>query len=204
MCTDFLCEISIIRKKYIAAGYPLRFIDSVIRNFEKEHEDLLIPFWLFDERIFMPISLPFSPENEKFAKRFLEKLDGYTHFAYKFVIMWQTRNIKSLFNLKDKVEHVSNVIYHGICSCTEEYIGETDRNASIRWKEHSKPNHNSLPAKHLAQNPNHRFTWKIIRHAFKRKSKRKILEAFYISKLKPSINNQLDIHKLLLFRNGIS
>ena len=202
--SNFGLELRNIRKKYLDAGYPIRFISSVIRNFETESYEYIIPPWLFDERLFLPISLPYSPENEAFSKRFMEKLNYHTNFAYKFVIIWQTRNIKSLFGLKDKVEHVSNIIYQGICTCKEDYIGESDRNAQIRWNEHNKPTHNSLPAKHLKDNPDHKFEWKVMRLAPKRKSKRKILESFYISKFKPTINNQLDVRKLLLFKNGIS
>ena len=204
IASNFHLEIRIIRKKYLKAGYPLKFINSIIRNFESDSFEFIIPPGLFDERLFFPLTLPYSPENERFSKRFLEKLNSFTVFLYKFVIIWQTRNIKSLFNLKDKVDHVSNIIYFGLCTCEEDYIGETDRNSQIRWKEQNKPTHNSLPAKHLLQNPNHAFSWKVIRRAPKSRSKRKIMESFYITKFKPSINNQLDIRKLLLFKNGIS
>ena len=38
-----------------------------------------------------------------------------------------------LFNNKDKVKHYSCVIYHGICSCGADCIGEMIRNSEIRW-----------------------------------------------------------------------
>ena len=46
---------------------------------------------------------------------------------YSFVKIWKTRGIRSLFNLKDKVSHVSSVVYEGKCNCSENYIGETGR-----------------------------------------------------------------------------
>ena len=55
------------------------------------------------------------------------------------IALWSTRNIKSLFPLKDKVVHRSCVIYEGKCSCGLSYIGETKRNNEVRWKEHVNP-----------------------------------------------------------------
>ena len=51
-------------------------------------------------------------------------------------LVWKTRNIRSLFNLKDKANHVSSVVYEGKCNCGENYIGETGRNVTKRWDEH--------------------------------------------------------------------
>lgn len=48
------------------------------------------------------------------------------------------QKIQSLFNDKDDVLHYSCVIYGGVCSCGVDHIGETVRNANIRWKEHDK------------------------------------------------------------------
>ena len=35
------------------------------------------------------------------------------------------------------MSHVSSVVYEGKCNCGENYIGETGRNVTIRWGEHS-------------------------------------------------------------------
>ena len=106
--------------------------------------------------------------------------------------------------MKDKVRHPSNVIYKGECSCKAVYIGETTRNAETRWKEHNSDSGRSEPSKHLIENPDHSFTWKVISKAPSFARKRKILEAYFIMTLKPSINDQKDIKKLQLFRNGIT
>ena len=58
----------------------------------------------------------------------------------------------SLFPIKDKVCHISCVIYQGICSYGATYIQETIRNASIHWSEHNNINGNSEPTKHIAAN----------------------------------------------------
>ena len=42
--------------------------------------------------------------------------------------MWQTRKKESIFKLKDKITHLSHVIYQGKRTCGQTYIGETARN----------------------------------------------------------------------------
>ena len=53
--------------------------------------------------------------------------------------------------MKDKASHVSSVVYEGKCNCGKNYIGETGRNVTVRWDEHSDIGKNSEPAKHLNQ-----------------------------------------------------
>ena len=55
------------------------------------------------------------------------------------------------------MQHLSCVIYKGICSYGETYIGETIRNCKIRWDEHDNVNTNSEHAKHLAKNIEHKL-----------------------------------------------
>ena len=205
--TNLEQEIENIETKYEKAAYPKRFIQSVVNEFKKKEEstnedDMIIPKWLFDERIFLPIKIPFCGKNEYYAKRFLERLNYFTNEAYKPLIIWQTRKIRSLFSVKDKIIHTSNVIYEGTCTCLKKYIGETDRNNSTRWNEHNDPNHKSDPAKHIKDNIEHHFQWKILRITNYKTRKRRILEALYIAKFQPKINNQLEMHKLQLFKYG--
>ena len=62
----------------------------------------------------------------------------------------------------------------------------------------------SEPSKHVLNNVGHAFTWKIIANAPLNDRERKMLEAFFIMKTKPKINDQLDIRFLRLFKNGIT
>ena len=172
----------------------------------QEEEEDIIPKWLFDDRKSFVIKLRFCPQNEEISKTFLRKLEEYTRDKYKFVIIWNTRNIRSLFPLKNRVEHISCVVYEGTCSCGEVYIGETDRIADIRFHEHNTPSpkQNSDPAKHLIANPTHTFTWKVLTSAPRNYHRRKILESYFIAKMKPMINIQQTPRVLFLFRNGIT
>ena len=87
----------------------------------------------------------FSKRNEKVGKTFISKLNNFTGFKHIFIVLWQTRQIKSLFNLKDKNTHRSHVVYKGDCSCGVDYIGETRRNVEVRIDEHSNPSNDSEP-----------------------------------------------------------
>ena len=211
VASNFDHEIVRIKEKYKNVGFPSRFVDAVIRDFQKvpgaDEEESIIPNWLFDERSDFYIRIPFSPKNEQISKTFLNKLNEYTNDKYTFKVIWNTRNIRSLFPLKDRVDHMSCVIYEGKCSCGEAYIGETIRITDIRWGEHTHPSPSSTltdPAKHIVVNPTHTFTWKVLTRAPKQKLKRLILEAFFIAKNKPKINVQTKPKMLLLYRNGIT
>ena len=204
--SDFEIELKRIRQKFHDVGYPNRFVESVIRDFicDVDDDELIIPDWFFDDRVTKYIRLPFCESNEKLSKLFLQRLNTFTKDKFKFLIVWETRKIRSLFPLKDKVKHRSCVIYEGICSCGDKYIGETVRIAETRFHEHNNPEKNSEPSKHLRENPTHSFQWSIITSAPCVPRKRKFLEAFYYAKYKPVINDQLMSRKLLLFRHGIT
>ena len=130
---DFDKELRRIKTNFLHAGYPVNFINDTFFRFNEENEELLIPKWLFDETKLVVIRLPFAPRNEKFSKRFISKLQTFTNRKVRFNIIWNTRKIQSLFNNKDKVQHLSCVIYKGVCSCGTDYIGEAIRNVKIRW-----------------------------------------------------------------------
>ena len=63
------------------------------------------------------------------------------------VITWKTRNIRSLFPLKEKSDDKLSLIINGDCSCGSRCIGEAKRNAEVRWNEHNNPTKSSEPTK---------------------------------------------------------
>ena len=83
-------------------------------------------------------------------------------------------------------------------------MGETDRCAHLRTDEHENVKKVSEPAKHLKANAGHSFTWKILSNAPNIQGKRKILEALFIAKFKPALNEQIKSTKLKLFPNGVT
>ena len=56
------------------------------------------------------------------------------------------------------MENEKYTIYKGNCSCGSRYIGETERNAEVRWNKHKNPTKSSEPSKHLRNNIIHCFT----------------------------------------------
>ena len=130
------------------------------------------------------------------------------------MVIWKTSKIRSCFPLKDRVTHKCSVVYKGICSCGAIYIGETKRCQDVRFEEHDSPTGTSEPSKHLriengktnenVQSPIHEFEWSTLTRASPFLKKRKILEGLIIAKWKPTLNEQVIHHKLLLFRNGIT
>ncbi len=208
--SNFSDEVTRIKEKFKNVGFPMRFIESVIRDFQKmpnADDENIVPEWLFDERSDFYIRIPFCPKNEEISRTFLQKLNDFTKEKYIFKIVWNTRSIRSLFPLKDRVDHVSCVIYQGTCSCDEIYIGETVRITTIRWNEHTNPSPSATltdPVKHVLENPTHTFAWNVLARAPQNRLKRQIMEAYFIAKLNPKINVQINPRLLLLFRNGIT
>ena len=152
------------------------------------------------------LRIPFCEKNEKIAGHFLQKLKDFTGNDYRFSILWQMRKIKTLFKLKDQVQHKANVVYRGIGvnHPDETYIGETSQIATLRWDQHEDPSHNSAPSKYLQENPGEHFRWEILTTTSSNWLKRKIHEAHFIRKNNPSLNKQVEHKKLLLFRNGVT
>ena len=96
----------------------------------------------------------------------------------------------------------AGVVYYLKCLiCNEdsdmEYIGETSRLLKERLKEHMNANSKSEVSKHIREkhilSTINDWEIRILAHE-KDNLKRKILEAFYISKLNPKINNSKGMH----------
>ena len=90
------------------------------------------------------------------------------------------------------------------CSCSANYISETKRNVETQWNEQENPNKDSEPAKHQRKFPDHKFDWKILLTAPTNAKLCTILESSMIALKQPSLNEQLDFDKLILFRNGVT
>ena len=118
----------------------------------------------------------------------------FTKDRFEVAIKWEIRQVKTLFSLKQKSIHPSCMIYKGTCSCGDTcscgktYIGQTKRNASIRWEEHNDPTNKSQPAKHLKNNFHHVFNWVTLCKAPENYKVIRNLEALYIASLKPTLN----------------
>ena len=85
---------------------------------------------------------------------------------------------------------LSYVVYRGVCSCGADDIGETIRNDKIRWSEHeSEIDKNSECFKHLHKHLSHGFHWLVLSIASRIAFKQKLLEAYFIIIMVPSLNS---------------
>ena len=167
---------------------------------------LIPPYFFPDEKSpYIMIRIPYSTKNEDDATRFLEKLKVFTQYKYEFAITWETKKVRQLFSLKEVKSYPACKIYEGTCNqCGVKYIGETERNVRTRWNEHQISTNKSEPARHIRNNIDHDFSWKILCNAPSKTRERKNLEASFIALLKPSLNEQVDFKVLTLFRNGVT
>ena len=202
-------EVDKIHKKFVTAGFPERFVSSVISKFNNpvsiDEDDMLIPPYFFDDPIpFILVEIPFCPENERLSKHFIRKFKSFFDTDCTVVVKWSTRKIRTLFRLKSKNPHPSCKVYEGTCSCGDIYIGETKRNVEVRWSEHDDLKGKSEPAKHLSKNPDHKFSWRVLMSAPQNQRVRRNLEASLVALHRPKLNNQLETKKLTLFRYGVT
>ena len=210
IASTFPEEIPTIKQKFLSADYPLRFVNSVIKQFNEKcngntQDHYIIPPDYFDvPKTLVLADIPYCARNETLPKRFIKKFHEFTNNSYGIRIKWITKTVKQLFKLKSKNPHPSCVIYEGVCVCEQTYIGETRRNVELRWEEHENISKDSEPAKHLKENLSHKFTCKILFAAPENIQIRKILEAFEIVLKRPSLHEQIESKKLFLFRNGVT
>ena len=199
-------DMYMTRTEREVADYPYRFINSVINNFHKKSDgtdDHIIPPGFFDiPKKVVLVDVPYCPKNEEFSKCFMKKFDVFTDNKYDIRIKLTTKKVKQLFKFKSRNPHPSCLIYKGICCCQESCIGETVRNVEIRWQEYEDTQ--KEPAKHLKNNPTHSFTEKVLLPASSIRRITENIEASMTALKRPSLNEQVESKKLLLFRNGVA
>ena len=104
------------------ADYPLRFINSVVNEFQKGKECGDENFIIYYNFI-ISYSLKYPTVNWMKLNQniFWRNFTNSPTIVFRMVII-----------LKDKNDYKSCVIYKGDCSCGSRYIGETKRNAEVR------------------------------------------------------------------------
>ena len=134
-------EIPLRKEKFMKADYLLGFINSVVSELQmgKEcgDESFIIPASLFEiakPSIF--VKIPYCKLNAIKSKHLFKTFHKFTNNSFRRIKTWKTRNIRSLFPLKDKNDCKLCVIYKGDCSCGSPYIIETKRK-DVTWDEHN-------------------------------------------------------------------
>ena len=194
----------VLYESYIPRPWNIRIVYSTTMEYTIYSIECLYGRYRINIYIAVRVRLPFCDRNENLSHVFLRKLYSFIGESYKVFIIWNTTKIRSLFPLKDRNLHPNCVIYEGICSCGERYIGETAKCIHLRTTEHENIKKISEPSKHLKGNRDHSFNWRILANAPREYAKRKILEALYIGRFKPGLNEQVNSRKLRLFIHGVT
>ena len=105
--SNFDEEIPLIKERFMKADYPLRFINSIVNEFQKGKEcgdeSFRIPTSLFEiAKTLIFVEIPYCELNEIKSKHFFNKFHKFSNNSFRMVITWKTRNIGSLFPLKEK------------------------------------------------------------------------------------------------------
>ena len=121
-------------------------------------------------------------------------------------VTFRSKKLSTCFNVKDKTEikHQHNLVYKVKCpDCPATYIGEAGRRLQERVEDHGGRDKNSHVYKHSTHR-NHKpvgiENFMVLGKNFKTEHQRKISEAFYIKKQKPTINIQRLSIPISLFR----
>ena len=146
-------EIPLIKEEFLKADYLLRFINSVVNEFQMGKdcgdESFIIPPSLFEiAKPFIFVEIPYCELNEIKSKHLLKTFRKLINNSFRRTKTWKTRNIRSLFPLKDKNDCKLCVTYKGDCSCGSRYIIETKRK-EVRWDEHNNQTKSRELSKHL-------------------------------------------------------
>ena len=128
-----------------------------MNNVVQEKEDPIIPTSLYDERKEVSFQISFCKRNEIY--RIIDKLETITNYKVKYRYFGKTRKVRSLIVLKDPIVHRANIIYKGTWSYSEFYVGETERNTEVRWREHCSTKKMSEVSEFLLINPGHTVNW---------------------------------------------
>ena len=118
----------------------------------------------------------------------MKKFHHFTRNNFDIAVSCRTKNIQTLFHLKDKKLYPGHKIYYRVYKCGEGHIDKTKRNTIKRWSRYYNPIKDSEPVRHLNKHINHDSTCKILCHTSKKTGIHKNLEAVFIALLKPSLN----------------
>ena len=94
--SNFQKEVKNNKEKFNKANFPLRFINNVVAQFNKnmhnnkernEEDEMIIPPQLFEiPKKISFLQVPFCEANEKRSKNFLNKFYNFTNEKFKLII----------------------------------------------------------------------------------------------------------------------
>ena len=182
--------------------FPSHLIDKVIKSFNQRNSTDLTTNnndnASTNNSTTRYFKLPYIGFYSQITQRKLQTLTRRFCNNLDIKLAFSSFKISNLFGSKDPIpdEQKSFVVYQFTCAgCNSRYIGETTRVLSIRIKEHTQTDKNSHIFKHLQHSSNCKDLY--TSSCFKILDKAnfsiplKIKESFYIKKLKPELNVQV-------------
>ena len=207
-------EIEFLKTYFLTNGYPPNIFYKTLRNFLNNlHNKTSLP--KENKPTIRYICLPYYGLLSFHIRKNLNKIlkSGYPDIRFRYIFT-NPCTIGSRFRHKEQLPPnlTSNVVYIFKClRCKMQYIGETQRNLSLRIPEHlgisprsgeplSKPSHSPirLHATQL-QHPCNKGDFKLL-HKAKNSMDLPILESLYIKHLSPELNSNLSSYPLLTFK----
>ena len=100
MASTFTEEIPTIKRKFLNADYPLRIVNSAIKQSNEKNNgntqnDYIISPDFFDILLVLAEILH-CPRNETLSKRFIKKLNELNNNSYEIRIKWITKKVKKI------------------------------------------------------------------------------------------------------------
>ena len=173
-------------------NYPMSIINTIAQQELKDSQSKNRRAEINETSNKIQLILPYSGKQGKKLKKHIRKtLPENVHV----LVTYQSKELSSKFKVKDKTEfyHQSNLVYYGKCpnqTCTEDYIGETDRRIKERIIDHNKHDKNPHILKYSWEGHTHVWDkdFKVLGNNYCSAFKRKIGEALFIKQLKSSLN----------------
>ena len=184
-------------------GYPVQVIENVM---EKMQEGIISDSTSKDNSPQSILTLPYKgQQGNRLLKSLVRTLEQQLNTSLQ--VRYTGTKLAKMFNIKDKtkIDHLYDVVYMAKCpeiTCKAVYIGETGRRLKTRIDEHNGKDNKSNVAKHMVESGHGQIKdsdFNILAKNTGGTYSRKIIEALYIKKLKPSLNVQHASVPLSLF-----
>ena len=211
--TSFDIEIKFLTDFFINNGFPLHTVQNTIRTFlNNKFTPTVTP--PPDKSNIHYIKLPYYGFLSFSIRKRLQHLFRQFYPNSKFIFIFTNpHTIGSLFKSKDSLPLglISNIVYQFTCPhCKMRYVGETERNLSLRFAEHrgvsartgrhlSSPSNSSIRTH--SELHNHPFHLEDFNILFRSRYPPDLttLESLYIKQLSPQLNAHTSSRPLYVF-----
>ena len=134
--------------------YPSWLIDKVVRTYLNNAYNRTVTEMNIKSPELRCFKLPFVGNNSKVLQDRIKNIISKHCKDIDVRMVFTTSKLRDFFSAKDKLvsfSHTSRVVYEFICAnCKASYIGETERNLSVRIDEHLFSDKKSHVYKHLS------------------------------------------------------